>query len=196
MLRVVILTLSALVGVFLLLGIIGVALIETGVIEDPDDADPAAPTTSMTTTAPTTTTTTTAPTTTEAPTEAAVSAALQEMFADMTEQDCAEEVVGYGDDALVMSDTLTAMVEDIEAGRLFDAETRYWQLGVRATMALDDYALWMEVCAPKSSPALVAEVETFTPMVQEGWNALEAACLAELAALGWPCSDFPISRRG
>lgn len=137
-------------------------------------------------------TTTTALTTIRQPTttvlEVAISAALQEIFADLTEQDCAEEVIGYGDNALAMADTLAAMLADIDAGRLIEAEWDYWQLWGQKTMALDDYALWMEVCAPKSSPALVAEVESFTPIVQEAWNDLERACHAELKAHGWDCS--------
>ena len=87
-----------------------------------------------------------------------------------------------------MSDTLAGILADLDAGRLLDAESGYWQLWGQTTVALDDYALWMEVCAAKSSPALVAEVESFTPTVQEAWDDLERACHAELKAHGWECS--------
>ena len=106
---------------------------------------------------PTTTTTTTI-------SEAAVSAALQEMFADWTEQDCAEEAVWYREFYTPEeSDKRAAMLEDIEARRFMEAEWDYWELWGMTTAALDDYALWMEICASKSSPALVAEVEAFPP---------------------------------
>lgn len=132
--------------------------------------------------------TTTVTTTTTTGSEAAVSAALQEIFADLTEQDCAEEVLGFRDYALVMADTVTAIQNNIDAGLLLEAELNYWQIWGQTTIALDDYALWMEVCAPKSSPELVAEVESFTPTVQEAWDELEASCLAELQAHGWTCT--------
>ena len=87
-----------------------------------------------------------------------------------------------------MADTLAEMLTDIDAGLLLDAELDYWQLWGQTSMALDDYALWMDICAAKSSPELVAEVESFTPIVMEAWNALEASCHAELKAHGWTCS--------
>ena len=169
---------GGLLGFLVVIGIIGAATMEP----EGSEAAPEPTTIATTTTAAPTTTTSTAPG------DAAVSAALQEMFADLTEQDCAEEVIGYRDDALVMADTLAAMLEDIEAGLLMEAESDYWQLWGQKTVALDDYALWMEVCASKSSPALVDEVASFTPIVQEAWDALEASCLAELKAQGWTCS--------
>lgn len=168
MLRVVILTLSALLGVLILLAVIGAILDATGVIETEEEA--ARPVTA-TTAAPTTTTTT------EAPTEADISAALQEMFADWTEQDCADEAVWYGDFYGPMeSDARAAMLDDIEAGRFMEAEWDYWDLWALTAVALNDYALWMEVCAAKSSPALVAEVEAFPSIVQEVRDALEDEC--------------------
>ena len=117
-----------------------------------------------------------------------MSAALQEIFADLTEQDCAEEVLGFRDHALVMADTVTTMQNNIDAGLLLEAELDYWQIWGQTTIALDDYALWMAVCAPKSSPELVAEVELFTPTVRKAWDELEASCLAELQAHGWTCT--------
>lgn len=130
----------------------------------------AAPATTSTTTAP-------SPTTTEAPTEADISAALREMFADWTEQDCAEEAVWYHDFYTPQeSAKRAAMLEDIEAGQFMEAEWDYWELWVMTTTALDDYALWMETCAPKSSPALVAEVESFPLAVEEARDALEEEC--------------------
>ena len=126
---------------------------------------------------PTTTTTTTV-------SEAAVSAALQEMFADWTEQDCAEEAVWYREFYTPEeSDKRAAMLEDIEAGRFMEAEWDYWELWGMTTAALDDYALWMEICASKSSPALVAEVEAFPLIVEEARNALEEECYAIQARL-------------
>lgn len=170
-LKITFLVVGGLLGFLIVVGIVGVATMEP---DGPETTPEAATSTSTTTTAPKT---------------IATLSALQEIFADLTEQDCAEEVIGYGDAALAMSDTLTAMLGDIEAGLLTEAEWDYWQLWGQKTAALDDYALWMEVCASKSSPALVAEVTSFTPIVQEAWNALEASCLAELRAQGWDC--FP-----
>lgn len=57
-----------------------------------------------------------------------------------------------------------------------EAEWDYWELWGMTTAALDDFALWMEVCATKSSPALVAEVEAFPSIVQEVRDALEEEC--------------------
>ena len=168
MLRVVILTVSALLGVLILLAVIVAILDATGVIETEEEAAPPA---TSTTAAPTTTSTT------EAPTEADTSAALQEMFADWTEQDCADEAVWYGDFYGPMeSDARAAMLADIEAGRFLDAESDYWQLWTLTDVALNDYALWMEICAAKSSPALVAEVEVFPSIVEEVRSALEQEC--------------------
>lgn len=96
--------------------------------------------------------------------------------------------LGFRDYALVMADTVTAMKNDIDAELLLEAESDYWQIWGQTTVALDDYALWMEVCAPKSSAELVAEVESFVPIVQEAWDELEAACVAELQAHGWTCT--------
>ena len=121
---------------------------------------------------PTTTTTTTV-------SEAAVSEALQEMFADWTEQDCAEEAVWYYDFYTPYeSDKHAAMLDDIEAERYLDAQMGYWDLWTLTTGALDDYALWMEICAAKSSPELVAEIEAFPLVVEEARNALEEECYA------------------
>ncbi|MYB04440.1 MAG: hypothetical protein F4Y13_09710 [Acidimicrobiaceae bacterium] len=146
---------GGLIGAFLLLGIIGAILEATGVIEAEDEAA-------------TITTTTATTTTTEAPTGADISAALQEMFADWTEQDCADEAVWYREFYTPQeSAKRAAMLEDIEAGRFMEAEWDYWELWGMTTAALDDFALWMEVCATKSSPALVAEVEAFPSVVQE-----------------------------
>ena len=124
------------------------------------------------------------PTTTTTVAEPAVSAALQEMFADWTEQDCAEEAVWYRDFYTPPeSDKRAAMLEDIEAGRYLDAEMGYWDLWSLTAVALNDYALWMDICASKSSPALVAEVEAFPLIVEEARNALEEECHAIQAQL-------------
>ena len=123
-----------------------------------------------------TTTATTAPTSTLS--------ALQEMFADWTEQDCADEAVWYR--AFYTpeeSDKRAAMREDIEAGRFMEAEWDYWDLWAMTTIALDDYAQWMEICASKSSPALVAEVESFPLIVKEARDALREECHAIQARL-------------
>ena len=155
---------GGLFGFFVVVGIIGAITME------PEDPEVAPATTTTTTTAPPTTTT-------EAPTEADVSAALQEIFADWTEQDCADEAVWYHDFYTPQeSAKRTAMREDIEAGRFMEAEWDYWELWGMTTTALDDYALWMEICAAKSSPALVAEVEAFPLIVEEARNDLVTEC--------------------
>ncbi|MXZ95024.1 MAG: hypothetical protein F4Y99_03765 [Acidimicrobiaceae bacterium] len=73
MLRVVILTLSTLLGVFIVAVVVMGILIETGVVEDPDDTSAAEP-------EPVTTTTTTAPTTTRPPTTTTL--AVKDVFED------------------------------------------------------------------------------------------------------------------
>lgn len=73
MLRVVILTLSTLLGVFIVAVVVVGVLIETGVIDDPDDTPAAEP-------EPATTTTTTAPTTTRPPTTTTL--AVKDVFED------------------------------------------------------------------------------------------------------------------
>lgn len=159
MLRVIILTLSILLGVFIVAVVVVGILTETGVIEDPDDA---APTTSTTETL---------------PTEDELAAARQEILADVTEADCAEEAVWYGDFYEPMeADTLDAMLAHLEAGRFLEAEAAYWHLWTLTDVALNDYAWWMEICAPKSSPALVAEVEAFPRIVEDVRADLEEQC--------------------
>ncbi len=157
----------------LLLAVVVAVVLVTGCEHEPD----------KTATTTTTTTTTTTPTTT-----LSEETALQEIYGGLTEQDCAEEVLGYRDHALAMADTVASMQNNLDAALLLDAELDYWHLWGQTTVALDDYALWMEVCAPKSSPELAAEVESFTPIVQQSWDALEASCLAELQAHGWTCT--------
>ena len=121
--------------------------------------------------------TTTTTSTTTAPTEAEASTALQEMFADWTEQDCADEAVWYYEFYTPYeSEVRDAMLADIEAERFLEAQSNYWTLWTLTNVALNDHAGWMEVCAPKSSPALVAEVEAFPLVVEEARDDLVAEC--------------------
>ena len=154
---------GGLLGFFVVVGIIGAVTMEP---EDPE-ATPAATTTS------TTSTTTTAPATTS-----------EHAF---TEQECAEEILGFQDGFASMDATVTAMQEDLDAGQVVLAEVDYWDLWGQMAVALDLYGLWMEVCdhMPADSIALVASFES---AIRETWNGLEQACLAELKAQGWECS--------
>ena len=129
--------------------------------EDPDAA-PAATTTSTTTT------------TTAAPTTASKYA--------FTEQECAEEILGFQDGLAEMDATVTAMQEELDAGRVVLAEVDYWDLWGQMAVALDFYGLWMEACG--HMPPSIALVASFESAVRESWNGLEQACLAELKAHG------------
>ena len=117
------------------------------------------------------------PITTTTVSEEAVAAAVQEIYADWTEQDCAEEAVWYHDFYTPYeSDKHAAMLADIDAGRYLEAQSGYWDLWTLTNVALNDYNLWNEICVSKSAPALVTEVEAFPLSVEEARDGLLEIC--------------------
>ena len=168
--RVVVLTMSALLGVLILMGIIGVVLTETGVIEEEEET--AEQPTTTTPTAPTTSTSTS--TLPAAPTTEALMA-----VEECLEWEWAESDIIYG-----IGDSLGEMAAAMAVGDADMAHSWYWHAkGQREVLYFTE---WLAECGhwnPDGAARAAADYEA----AEEGWRTVERICRETLEPLGLSC---------
>ena len=169
MLRVVILTLSTLLGVFIVAVVVMGILIETGVVEDPDDTEAAAEPEQVEPTTTTTTTTRPPTTTTEAP---------------LTVEEClewerAESNIVYG-----IGDSLGEMAAAMAVGDADMAHSWYWHAkGQREVLYFTD---WLAECG-HYNPDGAARAAADYNAAEEAWEGVERICRDAFEPLGLAC---------
>ena len=92
-----------------------------------------------------------------------------------TEQDCAAEILGFGDHLDEMETLLASVPASLDAGQIAQATSDYGHLSGQVIVALDLHELWHDYC-DDVLPDRAAEVVAFTENVEDLWERAEEVC--------------------
>ena len=92
-----------------------------------------------------------------------------------SEQECAEEIIGFEYDLGQMEATLAKVAASLDAGQLSQAESDYWHLSGLVTVAHDFHKSWHDYC-DHVLPDRAAEVAALSEKVRQTWEQAEQKC--------------------
>ena len=92
-----------------------------------------------------------------------------------SEQDCAEEILGFGDHLNEMDAILARLGASLDEGQLSQADSDHGHLSGQVIMALDLHESWSDYC-DHLLPDRVTEVAALSEKVRQLWDQAEQEC--------------------
>ena len=92
-----------------------------------------------------------------------------------SEQDCAEEILGFGDHLDEMDAILARLGASLDEGQLSQADSDHGHLSGQVIVALDFHESWHDYC-DQVLPDRAAEVAALSEKVRQIWDQAEQEC--------------------
>ena len=108
------------------------------------------------------------------PPDAAEEQEASELFV-FTEQECAEEILGFGDHLDEMGAILARLGASLDEGQLSQADSDHGHLSGQVIVALDLHESWSDYC-DHLLPDRVTEVAALSEKVRQLWDQAEQEC--------------------